>query len=114
MNVAGDGMLSTLGSMSSRKEYYVALARERGAKSAANEERTKTVHLQHGRNAEEQLRRLEHKQETLLERMESNSLLQADVQFSGQALRQTLLHAVLMLIRVLVPDQVCHALALYA
>lgn len=128
MNASGDGMLSSLGKLAAQQEYYATLhkAAMRGGSSnggsggghgtpalsaAARRAEQWRIFELHGLSADEQLEKLAQTERELKEYMEQNAVLESDTRPAGLAVRQSLLHAVQLLVYLLVPDEVCASLA---
>jgi hypothetical protein len=102
MNVAGDGMLCTLGTISAQEEFYASQFKSRSCHCA----RTNAIFRRHGNNADNQVQKLAREREQLMLRMQRCGIEVEDVEWVGRAIRQALLHAVLLLVTVLVADEV--------
>ena len=122
MNASGDGMLSSLGKLAAQQEYYATLhkaaMRGGGGGGSSNGEGTPALSQAarraeqwrifelHGLTADEQLAKLAQTEAQLKRYMEQNAVHDSDCRPAGLAVRQSLLHAVQLLVYLLVPDEV--------
>ena len=104
-NVSGDGTLQDLGAIAPQKEFY---AKHKGRRPGDG-----SAFKQLGTNLAKEREALDKDQSKLNEWVQKNGVDERDVQHPRHALRECLLHAVLILVHVLVPDPV-RSLALLA